>query len=127
MTQHVRVRLNVQAGEPPGFPDDVLHRVGRQGAATLGLEGVEARHIPPQLAEVAQLVPIHAMDAILAAFEPPDVDGALFKIDVRPAQPRRLIGPQPVAVERADQHLVAKGVAPALPRRVDQPVRLVRA
>ncbi len=70
--------------------------------------------MPLQELETVQFIPFQVMDAIGAALEPADDDGAIRQVDVIPAQIASLGDPQTVAV--SDQ--LDKRVAPPLPALV---------
>ena len=91
MPQHVDMYRERQ---PSGFPGPLNHACNphaAEGLATLIDEDVgpldPVSLLPPlQELETVHLIPLQVMDAISAALEPADDDGALPQVDVIPAQ-----------------------------------------
>jgi hypothetical protein len=91
MPQHVDMHRERQ---PSGFPGPLNHASdahAAEGLATLIDEDVGPLDpvsllLPLQELETVHLIPLQVMDAIGAAFEPADDDGALWQVDVIPAQ-----------------------------------------
>jgi hypothetical protein len=82
-----------------------IRRHACNGPTTEGLAALIDEHVSP-LDPVSLLLPLQdletalqVMDAISAALEPADVNGALRQVDVIPAQIASLRDPQAVAVD----------------------------
>jgi hypothetical protein len=85
----------------------ISHPAYRHSVAPLGLEYVQSGHLLPQLAQT------HSSSgrAVVAALDPSNVDHTLFQIDVLPAHTHCFACAQTMAVDQADQYLVAERVS----------------
>lgn len=62
------------------------------------------------LAQIPQLVAVHAVRAGLRTLQAGDVDSAGLEVDLRPAEPGRLAGAETVAIDGPKHYLVAERV-----------------
>jgi hypothetical protein len=106
--------------QPSGFFSPLNHASdahAAEGLATLIDKDVGPLFsllLPLQQLETVDLIPLQVMDAISAALEPADDDGALPQVDVIPAQIASLRDPQTMAIDnQPDQPIpVTVPVAP---------------
>ena len=104
MPQHVDMDRERQASGFRGPLNHASDAHAAEGLATLIDEDVcpldpVSLLLPLQELETVHLIPLQVMDAISAALEPADDDGALWQIDVIPAQIACFGDPQAMPVD----------------------------
>ena len=104
MPQHVDMHRERQPGSLASPLDHASNAHAAEGLTALidedvGPLGPVFLLLPPQELETVHLIPLKVMDAISAALEPANDDGAFRQIDVIPAQIACLRDPQPVTVD----------------------------
>jgi hypothetical protein len=88
MTQHLRIDWEPETSDPPGSLADHLKNIGRQLAAALGAEHLNAVSLRLQALQGARRQ-VGACGSVLAAFDPTDVERPIprrVEIEIGPAQ-----------------------------------------
>ena len=109
----------------PSLANDVRQGVGGQRATPLGDEDVRAIAVLPKCPEVAHLVTVERVQAVLRVLDASHVDGPVVEVNLRPAETASLRSPEAVAIDEAQERLVAEPVATTFGRRCDKLVGLI--